>query len=143
MEFYYSPEDLKELSPLSPDTQENITMKYKALQQEVDDLKTDLSNQRKYSRALYESIKELQQELQQTKRELQKEKDLKWKEMNWANEVRRPKDRRRMQYTVKIPANERRNYRNEVDGFRQQAYRPVQERWRNRYMNTHQRRDYR
>lgn len=66
MEFYYSLDDLKELSPLSTDTQENIIMKCKALQQEVDDLKADLSSQREYSHLLQEGIKELQQELQQT-----------------------------------------------------------------------------
>lgn len=142
MEFYYSLDDLKELSPLSTDTQENIIMKCKALQQEVNDLKTDLSNQREYSRLLREGIKELQQELQQTNRELQKEKYLKWKEMNWAKEVRCPKDKRHVQYTVKIPVNERRDFRNEVHGFRQQAYMPFQRRWRNRHMNRDQRRDY-
>lgn len=142
MEFYYSLDDLKELSPLSTDTQENIIMKCKALQQEVDDLRTDLSNQKDYSRLLRQGIKELQQELQQTNRELQKEKYLKWKEMNWAKEVRYPKDKKLVQFTVKMPVDERKDFRNEVHGFRQHAYRPFQRRWRNRHTDRDQRRDY-
>lgn len=140
MEFYYSLDDLKELSPLSTDTQENVIMKCKALQQEVDDLKTELSNQRDYSHLLREGIKELQQELQHTNRELQKEKYLKWKEMNWPKEVRFSKDKKHVQFTVKIPVNERRDFRNDVHSFRQQAYRPFQQRWR--HMNRDQRRDH-
>lgn len=142
MEFYYSLDDLKELSPISTDTQENMIMKCKALQQEVDDLKTELCNQRDYSRLLQEDIKELQQELRHTNRELQEEKYLKWKEMNWAKEVRFPEDKKHVQFTMKIPMNERRGFRNEVHGFRQHPYRPFQQRWRRRHMNRDQRRDH-
>lgn len=56
--------------------------------------------------------------------------------------MRCPKDKKHVQYTVKIPVNERRDFRNEDHGFRQQAYRPFQQRWRNRHMNRDQRRDY-
>lgn len=142
MEFYYSLDDLKELSPLSADTQENIIMKFKALQQEVDELKTDLSNQKEYSRLLREGINELQRELRQTNRELQKENYLQWKEMNWAKDMRCPQDKKHVQYTVSVPVNERRGFRNEAHGFRQQAFRPFQQRWRSRYMSGDQRRDY-
>ena len=138
MEFYYSVDDLKDLSPLSTDAHENIMMKCKALQQEVDDLKTDLSNQREYSRLLWDGIKELQQELHQTNKELQKEKYFKWKEMNWAKEVRCSKDKKHVQCTVNIPVNKRKDFCNEVHGFRQQAYGPFQQKWRNRYMNRDQ-----
>lgn len=140
MEFYYSLDDLKELSPISTDTQENVIMKCKALQQEVDDLKTKLSNQRDYSRLLRKGIKELQQELQHTNRELQKAKYLKWKEMNWRKELRFSKDKKHVQFTLKNPVNERRDFRNDVHSFRQRAYRPIQQRWR--HMNRDQRRDH-
>lgn len=56
--------------------------------------------------------------------------------------MRCPKDKKHVQYTVKIPVNERRDFRNEDHGFRQQAYRAFQQRWRNRHMNRDQRRDY-
>lgn len=43
MEFYYSMDDGKEMSPLSLDTEGDVIRKCRALQEEVDDLKTHLS----------------------------------------------------------------------------------------------------
>lgn len=104
------------MSPLNTDTQENVRMKFKALQQEVDDLKTDLTKNQSLGLISSERVlmfaaggKKRTSTRNTTSRELQEEKYFKWKKMNWVKEVRWPKDKTHMKFTMKIPVNERRD----------------------------------
>lgn len=138
MELYNSLNEGKKMRPRSTDTQGDVIRKCKALQQEVDDLKTHLSTEREYSRLLQDCIKDLRRELQQTNRELQREKYLKWQEMNRGKEARCPSDIGHVRHRVSIPMTERRSFTNEVQNFRQRAYRPIHRRW-SRHMGHYER----
>lgn len=138
MEFYYSLDDGKEMSPLSVDTEGDMTRKCNALQEEVDDLKTHLSSKKEYSRLLQDYMRDLRRELWRTNRELQKEKYSKREDMNREKEARCPPDIRHMQYTRRSPMTRRRSFRDEVENFRPRAHRPIHGRW-SRHMEPHQR----
>lgn len=116
MEFHNS-NDEKDLSPLFIDPQKELKLQYQKLQEEADKLRISLSKEQEYSRGLQEGITELRKELLETQQKLQ---TIRYKErrMDRINEMRGPRDIRRMPATVRAGDE---YYRDEFHHFRQRA----------------------
>lgn len=107
----------KDLSPLFIDPQKDIKLRYQKLQEEADKLRISLSKEQEYSRGLQEGITELRKELLETQQKLQTVRYME-RRMDRTNEVRGPRDMRRMPATVRAGDE---YYRDEFHHFRQRA----------------------
>lgn len=107
----------KDLSPLFIDSQKDIKLRYQKLQEEADKLRISLSKEQEYSRGLQEGITELRKELLETQQKLQTVRYME-RRMDRTNEVRGPRDMRRMPATVRAGDE---YYRDEFHHFRQRA----------------------